>query len=220
MPAAITAAGIFLLYSSFIQAGQIRRLELSEDHPGTVVLALGRSTAISFTSRPEKVVPGSPQAVQINFLGSDLTVTPVSRKPGNVLIYTKSGRYVILFRIGSDVNYDDVVKVAPVGRGRPIQLLSDSFHAVEFHVEATPTGKGGGKLPKVPDSVTVLLASHELEIVGPDLKDLLGIAGPYRCKGCVIRDQNDSARLSCTQPITEIRCESKTVALTFKRVNP
>ena len=100
-------------------AGQVRRLELTEDHPATVVLALGRSTAISFLSRPEKVVPGSPQAIQINFLGSDLTITPVSRKPGNLLVYTKSGRYVILFVIGTESHYDDVVKVGALSRARP-----------------------------------------------------------------------------------------------------
>lgn len=153
IPAAIIVAGIFLLYNSFSSAGQIRRLELSEDHPGTVVLALGRTTAISFASRPEKVVPGSPQALQINFLGSDLTVTPVSRKPGNLLVYTKSGRYVILFRIGSDSDYDDVVKIGALGRGRPVHLLTDSFRPVAFHVEAK--AKVTGKPLAVADAVTL-----------------------------------------------------------------
>ena len=216
-PVAIIAAGCFLLYSNFSQAGQIRRLELSEDHPGTVVLALGRSTAISFGSRPEKVVPGSPQAVQINFLGSDLTVTPVSRKPGNLLVYTKSGRFVILFRIGSDAEYDDVVKVGAYTVGRPVHLLTDSFRAVSFRVQTK--AKGAGNPPQVPTSVTLLVTSSDQEASGSDLMDIFGAGGPYRCQGCVLKLNGDSPRLSCVKPISEIRCESRSAVLIVKRVS-
>jgi hypothetical protein len=220
-PLAIAAFGCLLLYTAFAgawaRAGQIRRLELSEDHPGTVVLALGRSTAISFTARPEKVVPGSPQAIQINFLGSDLTVTPVSRNPGNLLVYTKTGRYVILFRVGNESNYDDVVKVSPMGKGRPIQLLTDSFRTVGFHVESAE--RRGAKYTNVPEQIAVLMASNELEISSPDLKDLLSPVGAFRCKGCVLRGESDTARISCIKPISEIHCESKTIIITLKRVS-
>jgi hypothetical protein len=224
-PLAITAFGCLLLYAAFsgacTRAGQIRRLELSEDHPGTVVLALGRSTAISFTARPEKVVPGSPQAIQINFLGSDLTVTPVSRNPGNLLVYTKTGRYVILFRVGNENSYDDVVKVSPVGKGRPIQLLTDSFRTVGFHVESSEKSgeMRGAKRKAVSEQIAVLMASNELEISSPDLKDLLSPIGAFRCKGCVLRGDSDTARISCIKPMSEIHCESKTIIITLKRVS-
>ncbi len=179
-------------------------------------MALGRSTAISFTSRPEKVVPGSPQAIQINFLGTDLTVTPVTRNPGNLLVYTKSGRYVILFRIGNESNYDDVVRISAGERGRPVRLLSDSFQTIGLHIEekpkigSTPAGKN--------NDVTVLLASSGLDVMGPDLNDLFATSEPFRCKGCMVRMESDSVRLSCIKPITEIHCESSTVIVTIKRV--
>jgi hypothetical protein len=198
-------------------AGQIRKLQLTEDRPATVILALGRSTAISFLSRPEKVVPGSPQAIQINFLGSDLTVTPVGRKPGNLLVYTKSGRYVILFSIGTDAHYDDVVRIGTHGQVRPIRLLTDSYHLASLKVSVLPREAG----PLLPKEITVQLTTNEREISGSDLDALLsnpvltggsGVSGgkiTLHCSGCLIHTRNGSARMSCVKPIEIIHCESK-----------
>lgn len=208
-------------------AGQVRKLDLSEEHPATVILALGRSTAISFLSRPEKVVPGSPQAIQINFVGSDLTVTPVSHRPGNLLVYTKSGRYVILFAMGSDTHYDDVVRVGALGRGRPLRLLTDSFTLSSLRVAAR--SRGGGPVSGVPSEITVQLLTNEREVSGPDLGELLnlpGIAGPsgartpVRCAGCLVRGAPDQARISCMKPIGKIHCESRAVTLDLERRAP
>lgn len=213
------------------QAGQVRRIELSEDRPATVILALGRSTAISFLSRPEKVVPGSPQAIQINFVGSDLTVTPVSRRPGNLLVYSKSGRYVILFATGSDTHYDDVVRIGTVGRGRPLRLLTDSFHLASFKV--TAISKDGKLIDCVPNEIVAQLVTHEREMSGPDLDDLLdiingasacvstgGSKSPLRCTGCMVRTASGSARISCLKPIETLHCESKAVSVELERRTP
>ena len=109
-------------------AGTIRRAQISQNKPLIVRLAAGRSTAISFAARPEKVVPGNPQALEINFLGKDLTLRPLGPRPGNLIIYTKSSRYVILLQMGSESAYDDVVSVSTVaGHDRPFHLGTDTF---------------------------------------------------------------------------------------------
>ena len=208
-------------------AGQVRRIELTEDHPATVYLALGRSTAISFQSRPEKVVPGSPQAIQINFLGSDLTVTPVNRKPGNLLVYTKSGRFVILFTMGGDRHYDDVVKVGVMGKGRPIRLLTDSFLLAPFKVIAKSRPSGG--VIKVLEELTLRITANEQEISGSDLDDLLSNPSikitslpstPFHCLGCVAHFEPSGERITCIKPIIKIHCESKSASFDLERRIP
>lgn len=206
----------------------MRRIDLSEDHPATVVLALGRSTAISFLSRPEKVVPGSPQAIQINFVGSDLTVTPVSRKPGNLLVYTKSGRYVILFSIGNDTRYDDVVRVGALGKGRPLRLLTDSFSLAGFRVFAR--SRSGRALDGAPTEITLKLTTNGREISGSDLGVLLSdpaISGNGRsvnvpqCGGCIVRVEPAAlARITCLKPIEKLHCGSKSATVDLERVAP
>ncbi len=113
------------------QAGQIRKLYLTEQKPGAITLAFGQSTVLSFFSKPERVVPGSPHKLQIDFLGRDITVTPLASSPGNLIVYTKSGRFVLLLKIGTASSYDDVVQIEP-GRprmnARPLRLLKDTFH--------------------------------------------------------------------------------------------
>ncbi len=108
-------------------AGSIRKIEVSQVRSGVVRLAVGRTTVISFLSRPEKVVPGSPQALEVNFLGKDITVRPLSTRPGNLIVYTKSGRFVVLLQMGSDSNYDDVVEVVPVMSKHGVNLLKDTY---------------------------------------------------------------------------------------------
>ena len=109
-------------------AGIIRWAEISEAKPLIVHLAQGRTTAISFAVRPEKVVPGNPQALEINFLGKDLTVRPVAPNPGNLIIYTKNNRYVILFQLVSVPAYDDAVTVSSGKPGsRVMKLGTDTY---------------------------------------------------------------------------------------------
>lgn len=207
-----------LLALGAAEAGQVRKLELSEDRPATVVLARGRTTAISFLSRPEKVVPGAPHAVQINFLGSDLTVTPVGSSPGNLLVYTRSGRYVILFRIGGDSLYDDVVKVSVGSSGKPIRLRTDAYSVVTYSASAQAYVEG--RILGSNREIAVRESDAGREIAGPELEDLLIGGGPFRCKGCIVQTRMGGLRVSCARAIQEVRCTSKKGRLTLRRESP
>ena len=54
---------VIILFPRWASAGQIRRLVLSPEKPGVINLAFGNATAVSFQSKPEKLVPGSPQII-------------------------------------------------------------------------------------------------------------------------------------------------------------
>ena len=122
----LMTGGFFTLKRS-LEAGVIRKIQVSPTKPGIVKLCLLRQTAISFLSRPEKVVPGNPSALEINFIGKDVILRPLSTHPGNLIIYSKSERNVILLQMGNESNYDDVVEVGAVTTSKKINLLKDTY---------------------------------------------------------------------------------------------
>jgi hypothetical protein len=126
--AAMLGMSIFLFVKHVnAEAGCIRKIQVSEKKSGVVRLASGRNTTISFLSRPEKVVPGSPDAVIVNFIGKDLNIRPVGSHPGNLTVYTKSERIVLLLQMGNESNYDDVVEIVPFNQRRGMNLVKDTY---------------------------------------------------------------------------------------------
>ena len=116
-----------LMLMKHVEAGRIRKMQVSEDKSGIVTLAFSRNTVISFLSRPEKVVAGSPQAIEVNFIGKDLNVRALQGHPGNLTVYTKSGRMVLLLQMGNENNYDDVVEIVPYSSMHRLRLLKDTY---------------------------------------------------------------------------------------------
>jgi hypothetical protein len=124
--AALLLLGAFALKYS-VEAGSIRKIQVSPNKSGIVKLSMGRQTVISFLSRPEKVVPGNPSALEVNFIGKDVLLRPLSAHPGNLIVYTKSERIVILLQVGNESNYDDSVEVLPGGLAIKINLMKDTY---------------------------------------------------------------------------------------------
>jgi hypothetical protein len=202
-------AGIVFLMMRETRAGHVRQLEISPDQPGIVHLAFGRTTAISFSARPEKVVPGSPQAIEVNFLGKDITVRPLNAKAGNLLVYTRTSRFVILFEVGSEAQYDDVVKVAPSFSKAPLRLLVDSFRisSVQISIE------NGHKSLEIP----IALSFDERSIESAEFKEALQPYPHLVCTDCLLKHEADSLRLSCQMPIHDVHCRSGQTKLAFRR---
>lgn len=194
------------------RAGHVRQLEITPDVPGVVHLAFGRTTAISFSVRPEKVVPGSPQAIEVNFLGKDITVRPLSSKAGNLLVYTKTSRFVLLFQVGGESQYDDVVKVAPAFSKRPLKLLQDAFRIVTLRI--APEKKDSEAKPI---EVPAMFRSDDKEVHGSELKDALQPYLHLVCRGCVIRRDQDELRLTCSAAIETLHCTSAGLKLLIQR---
>ena len=187
------------------KAGIIRRTELSPDRPLVVRLAQGRSTAISFGTRPEKVVPGNPQALEINFLGRDLTLRPLGGKPGNLIIYTKSNRYVILLQMVSDTSYDDAVSVNSFpSYGHPVRLGDDTFLIEEISIQEVASKKQ--------TSLSAFVRREGKVLDSDSLPDDL------RCKGCILKKQNNSTQLLCGHSIQVLECRQNAVPVQLKRI--
>jgi hypothetical protein len=181
------------------QAGTIRRADITEDRPTIVRLAKGRRTAIQFWDKPERVIPGSPGKVQIDFLGNDITVSPLANDPGNLLVYARGSRFVILFQMTSESTYDDVVKLAP-GRSTSVQAIrldQDTYHIAPFDITSKQQGK------KTVSTAQALVKDGGKTAVFDDL----GVSLPaqaLKCGQCVY-SRKDST-LVCQKPIEKVDC--------------
>lgn len=206
-----------ILLTSEAQAGKIRKLAMYRDKPGIVVLAFERTTVLSFSVKPEKVVPGAPNKVQIEFLNKDITVTPLARNPGNLHVYTKTDHYVILFQIGTEATYDDVVEITPgsSSKARPIRLFEDSYKVVNVNIKFIPKVKGvEGTSSEVPAS----LIANEKKIEGIDLYEALKPFGRLRCNDCILSNVKENTRISCANPIQFITCNSVQGVVQIERI--
>ncbi len=186
------------------KAGIIRHAELSSERPLKVNLAIGRTTVISFATHPEKVVPGNPQAIEINFLNHDLTIRPLASRPGNLIVYTKNNRYVILLQVVSETSYDDAVSVNTFSsNNRSLRLTHDTFviEQVKLH----------NLVRKTKTSITAMISHQERYLqsdsLPPDLK----------CKGCFLRKHPIGSELVCSNPISILECQMNGSQYTLKR---
>ena len=192
---------VILLYylTSTSQAGNIRRAEATEDKPTIVRLAKGRRTAIHFWEKPERVIPGSPGKVQIDFLGNDVAVSPLASDPGNLLVYARGMRFVVLFQMVSGAGYDDVVELIP-GKSktlRAIRLDEDTYRIGRFKFKYELYGK------KTEATGQALLKSSGRIAVFEDLDGFEKIKS-IKCGGCAF--SRSDATFVCQKPIEKIDC--------------
>ena len=212
-PLVVITGAILLFPVMNSLAGSIRNLPITQFQPGKVFLALGHSTAISFPSKPERLVLGAPNRVAVDFLGNDVTVTPLAQNPGNLIVYTKSGRYVLLFELGSAAKYDDVVNIRYGAVAQPLKLMDDSFHAVKFQIEFKAKKKSE-KNSSI--DTTGILSGSERRLDGDDFAAALKSIKQLRCQGCTISTR-DGFQLYCIKPVTELKCDAALYSIKIKR---
>ena len=186
-------------------AGSIRKAELSPERPLVVRLAIGRSTALSFPVRPEKVVPGNPQGVEINFLGRDLTLRPLSVRPGNLIVYTKSTRYVVLLNLVSESAYDDSVVINGLSSySRPVRLTEDAFRVESFKISPLPKG--------TKTEITATTRNFGKVVESDSLPPTI------RCKDCVTKRINNLTQLICTRQVVSVQCRNHIEQMRIDRI--
>ena len=188
-------------------AGNIRNISITETSPAKIYLSLGHTTAISFPSKPERMVLGAPNHVAVDFLGNDITVTPLAKNPGNLIVYTKSGRYVLLFVEGSASQYDDVVNVHLGRSGPALRLAKDSSRPVALNVDMMPKGKAA--IP-IHLEITALTDSSGKSLEGTDLENTLKEVKRIQCAGCTISNHSGDFKIMCIKSIAELTCSSQT----------
>jgi hypothetical protein len=204
---------VFLLLMYFMttptRAGMIRTASVSPDHPCVIHVARGRRTAIQFWTKPDKVVPGAPGKLQIDFLGNDIAVSPVATDPGNLLVYTRNSRFVLIFQSTSEAGYDDVVRLVPESPrlGRPIRLNEDTYVAEAFRVSLSKPGKIQEWL------ATGLMMENGRRVVFDDLPPTIASMKHVQCESCVLLRKGDQTAFYCTSAPKQIKCHAAGGAL-------
>ena len=194
-------------WNKHARAGTIRKAELSQDRPLIVKIAPGRTTAISFAVRPEKVVPGNPSAIEINFLNRDITLRPIASNPGNLIVYTKSARYVILLGLSTDGQYDDVVSVSTVStRTKPIRLTEDAFIIGTLKLTFSDTDEER--------SVAASIRHNGMTLESQE------IPHPIQCTGCVVKKVDDLVQVACRKKVDSLDCKTMGRQVKLQKVKP
>jgi hypothetical protein len=217
-PITVLFIAVFL-FPRWSQAGQIRKIAISPEKPATINLAFGNATAISFPTKPETLVPGSPQKVDIHFLGKDITVTPLMSNPGNLILYTGGKRYVLIFRIVSEILHDDAVEITNAAdrNTRTIRLGEDSYHVETVKLRLQKKEKR--KTIETTGSASAIVFENRLG--GAELSDTLFNVKGLRCEKCAMRTESSERWLVCAKPMpTPIRCRSNEfTTIELKREN-
>jgi hypothetical protein len=135
-----------------------------------------------------------------------------------MIVYTKTGRYVLVFKLGHESQYDDVVEIifggGSTGANRPLRLLDQSFKTVlmELKTDKTPAKPAG-----VSKDIPVLLSTSELRIESEELEEAIREYPSFRCEGCRITRNGKAAQLACISPIVNLSCKGGDLSLSLKR---
>jgi hypothetical protein len=91
---------------------EVREIHTNDREMKVIRLAMGRSTVLSFTERPIKVVAGNSNYFNVEFVGNDVTLQPLANVESNMFIYTQSkSKFGFHLKVGSVSRYDDLVYV-------------------------------------------------------------------------------------------------------------
>ena len=102
----------FSISSLYAQTKGIREVNSNDRMMKTVNLTMGRSTILSFTEKPIKVVAGNSNYFNIEYIGNDLTIQPLANVETNLFVYTEpKGKYGFHLKVGPVSQYDDVVYI-------------------------------------------------------------------------------------------------------------
>ncbi len=102
----------FSISSLYAQTKGIREVNSNDRMMKTVNLTMGRSTILSFTEKPIKVVAGNSNYFNIEYIGNDLTIQPLANVETNLFVYTEpKGKYGFHLKVGPVSLYDDVVYI-------------------------------------------------------------------------------------------------------------
>ena len=104
---------IFLLgfFISFDGFSKVRTLHTNDQRMELVKLKMGKSTLLSFPTRPKKIVVGNPDFFEVEFVNTELTIRPKGIAKTNMFVYTKRRIYGLLIEVVSGEGYDDLIHV-------------------------------------------------------------------------------------------------------------
>jgi len=119
---------VLILVTSFTviaQKNDVREIFTNDRMMKTVNLTLGRSTILSFTDKPVKVVTGNSNYFNVEYIGNDLTIQPLANVDTNLFVYTQNKmKYGFHLKVGAISAYDDMIYIRwkssfQLDQGRP-----------------------------------------------------------------------------------------------------
>ena len=103
---------VMFSFESIAKKNEIREIFTNDKEMKTINLCLGRSTILSFTDKPVKVVAGNSNYINIEYVGTDLTLQPLAKVDTNLFVYTQNkSKYGFHLKVGGLDKYDDMVYV-------------------------------------------------------------------------------------------------------------
>jgi len=106
------ASFAMLTMNVYAKKNEIREIFTNDKEMKTINLSLGRSTILSFTDKPVKVVAGNSNYINIEYVGTDLTLQPLAKVDTNLFVYTQNKtKYGFHLKVGGLEKYDDMVYV-------------------------------------------------------------------------------------------------------------
>ena len=100
--------GIFLMFEA---SGKVRNIRVNDQKMFLIRLKIGKSTLLSFPTKPQKIVMGNSALFKVEFVGNELALNPKGIIETNLFVYTKKKMYAFLLKVNQTGDYDDLVHV-------------------------------------------------------------------------------------------------------------
>ena len=108
-----TCLFIMLCLAAFFAAlpGSIKEARIDDNEMQPVVLKMGKSTILRFEEKPQKIVVGNQNYLNIEYIANDVTIQPLGPVTTNLFVYTKKRVFGFILTVSVRGDYDDLVKV-------------------------------------------------------------------------------------------------------------
>lgn len=122
----LVAAVVFIaVYFHEASAKEVRTVHLSSTEIAKIKVTPGRSTVLSFPTKPTKVIVGSPSAFAVEYVDQDIVIAALRLAAvSNLFVYAEGRRFA--FDLTSvPIGGDELVFVRDRAEKRPVKKYSD-----------------------------------------------------------------------------------------------
>ncbi|MBI2712607.1 MAG: hypothetical protein HYX41_07130 [Bdellovibrio sp.] len=106
-----------------LHAGEVRTIKLNQTTVGTIYVTPGRSTVLSFPTKPAKVVLGNQGVFAIEYVESDLAIAALSAASHSDLFVYLDGRRFAFNLVTVSKGGDTIVLVRDAVEGPPVMVF-------------------------------------------------------------------------------------------------
>ena len=92
-------------------SGSIKEARINDNEMQPVTLRMGKSTVLRFEDKPERIVVGNQNYLNIEYVANDVTIQPLAPMTTNLFVYTKKKTYGFIVTVSKKGDYDDLIKV-------------------------------------------------------------------------------------------------------------